>query len=73
MRAFCPYQHKVSNDVVFALELTEPLIRIMENTPGLEDLAKVSQSGDFVIGLECRVMPGAEFREQYRPGFQTQT
>jgi hypothetical protein len=67
MRAFRPYINRETNDVVIALELTDPLIRIMENTLGLEALANVSAPGDFVIGFECRVVTGEEFRENYRP------
>ena len=72
-RAFMPYHHKETNETVFALELTEPLINVIRHTVGLEDLAKAAHPGDFVVGMENRIVPGAEFREQYRSGFQTQT
>ena len=73
IRAFVLYQNKDADDVVLALELTEPLIHIMENTLGLEDLAKISEAGDFVLAFDCRVVPGNEFREHHRPLQITET
>ena len=71
LSAFKQHQHRFTHEVVYALEVTEPMINVLAASPGLEDLAKAAQPGDYIIGFENRVVSGEEFNEKYRQLGQT--